>query len=131
MIRQTGGSESGDISTRSNDASAACCIATSRDTIPSCSPSESINRTSGEVTSSLILGRLLRPFASRLFILFSSIVRDQIWQLHQKGTAEMLEQSLCPGLHRHDFVLPQAPLQLLYLLLQANREPSEVCVHGF
>jgi len=46
MIRQTGGSDPGEISTKSNAAANAACLACSTVTTPTCSPSAPINRTS-------------------------------------------------------------------------------------
>jgi len=53
-MRQTGGLAVGAISTKSKSASNARCCASPRGTIPACSPSASIKRTSCAVICSLI-----------------------------------------------------------------------------
>jgi len=54
MIRQTGGFAVGAISTKSKSEFSACCCASAIETIPACSPSASIKRTSGAVICSLV-----------------------------------------------------------------------------
>jgi hypothetical protein len=61
MILQTIGSESV-ICTKSSDAAAAAARASSIDTMPTCSPSAPIRRTSLASISSLMVARLLLPF---------------------------------------------------------------------
>jgi hypothetical protein len=56
MIRQTGGTAVGAISTRSSSAASACALAIPMVTMPTCSPLGPISLTSGALISPLMRG---------------------------------------------------------------------------
>ena len=71
MIRQTGGSESGATSTKSNSLPCALSMASSRGIMPSCLPDSSIRRTSSAVI--FLLVRMFVLMVKPLHLLFPSI----------------------------------------------------------
>src|SRR5690554_2616810 len=125
MMRHTGGVASADISTKSSFASSAAARASSIETIPTCSPSAPIRRTSRAVMFSLMgaFGAVrLSCLISRLIIITPNL-GDHAGKLQFLATLQTGQLACCRDFDHNEFVLQSFVSQLPYHRLPANKEP--------
>ena len=118
---QTGGLESGEISTKSNVSFCAISRAASIETTPTCAPSAAISLTSEDVISSFRRARLLSFLIS--ITPYSLQVHDCVFLYHFERAKQPLQLSYFPSLHRRVFALLQCRFQSLYHQQREDMEP--------